>query len=86
VSIPLTAIAFYFKYGERISKWDIIASFIYLSSNFFVVLGAGHSIIWSKDGSDENFTNVVKAIGYSAITGIIDTISVLNLRFIIRDV
>jgi drug/metabolite transporter (DMT)-like permease len=79
----LTALAFYFKYGERISKWDMIGALLYLSSNVLVVIGAKKSIF--ENGEHALFL-VCVAFGMAAMTGVIDTLSVLNLRFIIKDV
>jgi drug/metabolite transporter (DMT)-like permease len=39
ISIPLTTVAFFAKYGEKITRWDLLGSLIILFSNIFLVIG-----------------------------------------------
>jgi drug/metabolite transporter (DMT)-like permease len=82
ISIPLTAIAFYLKYQEKISKWDMIGAIFYLASNTFVVMGAAKFLF--KGDSDAKL--VVLAFLMAVLAGMADTLSILNLRYIIKDV
>jgi hypothetical protein len=76
ISIPLTILVFFAKFGEKISKWDLLGSVIILVASFFNAIGA------YKNDADK----VGIAILLGALIAVSNTVNTLNIRFIIKKV
>jgi hypothetical protein len=84
----LAAIVFFFKYKEKITKWDLLGSVIILASSSLIGFGfiksAGDQDVDGDANQDMNNAKNVVIMG--CFSGIIMTINTLNMRFIIKDI